>query len=91
MSRPPWLDILRSGPFWGLLSATMSHGFIATTAGTYLPLYLNDVLKFDVTSVFFSPRFSIPTLKKKITKTQIHTHIIDSKVVEMVLLCYEIN
>ncbi|XP_048762951.1 sodium-dependent phosphate transport protein 1-like isoform X1 [Ostrea edulis] len=50
MSRPPWLGILRSGPFWGLLCVNMSHAFIATTVGTYLPLYLNDVLHFDVTS-----------------------------------------
>ncbi|XP_062574506.1 sialin-like [Saccostrea cucullata] len=50
MPRPPWLGILRSGPFWGILVCQLGYGFIATTTGTFVPLYLNDVLKFDVTS-----------------------------------------
>lgn len=49
MPRPPWLQILRSGPFWGLLTVHMGYNFIATTMGTFLPIYLNDILKFDVT------------------------------------------
>lgn len=51
MPRPPWLHILRSGPFWGLLTTHMGYNFIATTTGTFLPIYLNDVLKLDVTQV----------------------------------------
>nr|XP_022344205.1 sialin-like [Crassostrea virginica] len=48
MPSPPWLKILSSGPFWGLLVAHMSHGFLFTTIGTFLPLYMADVLKFDI-------------------------------------------
>ncbi|XP_062571560.1 sialin-like [Saccostrea cucullata] len=48
MPSPPWLKILTSGPFWGLLMAHMSHGFLFTTIGTFLPLYMSDVLKFDI-------------------------------------------
>ncbi|XP_061196762.1 sialin-like [Saccostrea echinata] len=50
MSHPPWIDILRSGPFWGIFFCQLGYGFISTTTGTFVPLYLNDVLKFDVTS-----------------------------------------
>ncbi|XP_062571535.1 uncharacterized transporter slc-17.2-like [Saccostrea cucullata] len=50
MPHPPWLDILRSGPFWGILVCQLGYGFLSTTTGTFVPLYLNDVLKFDVTS-----------------------------------------
>ncbi|XP_022344205.2 sialin-like [Crassostrea virginica] len=48
MPSPPWLKILSSGPFWGLLVAHMSHAFLFTTIGTFLPLYMADVLKFDI-------------------------------------------
>ncbi|XP_065934306.1 sialin isoform X2 [Magallana gigas] len=48
MPSPPWMKILTSGPFWGLLFAQMSHGFLFTTIGTFLPLYMADVLKFDI-------------------------------------------
>lgn len=63
MSRPPWLQILRSGPFWGLLTVHMGYNFIATNTGTFLPIYLNDVLKFDVTMVW---TFN-SSLKKRLT------------------------
>lgn len=48
MPSPPWVKILTSGPFWGLLFAQMSHAFLFTTIGTFLPLYMADVLKFDI-------------------------------------------
>eukprot|EP00105_Crassostrea_gigas_P030972 XP_011453524.2 PREDICTED: uncharacterized transporter slc-17.2-like isoform X3 [Crassostrea gigas] len=48
MPSPPWMKILSSGPFWGLLFAQMSHRFLFTTIGTFLPLYMADVLKFDI-------------------------------------------
>lgn len=51
MPSPPWMKILMSGPFWGLLFAQMSHAFLFTTIGTFLPLYLADVLKFDIATV----------------------------------------
>ncbi|KAK3104543.1 hypothetical protein FSP39_004610 [Pinctada imbricata] len=50
MPSPPWLKILTSGPFWGLLCAHVAHGFLFTTIGTFLPIYMNDVLRFDAAS-----------------------------------------
>ncbi|XP_069117339.1 sialin-like [Argopecten irradians] len=50
MPSPPWLRLIRSPPFWALLIAHMTHLYIFTVIGTFLPLYMEDVLKFDPTS-----------------------------------------
>ncbi|CAC5404579.1 SLC17A5 [Mytilus coruscus] len=47
MPDPPWLKILTSPAFWAILSAHISFGYIFTTLGTFLPLYMNDIMKFD--------------------------------------------
>ncbi|XP_052083460.1 sialin-like [Mytilus californianus] len=49
MPDPPWLKILTSPAFWAILSAHISFGYIFTTLGTFLPLYMNDIMKFDTT------------------------------------------
>ena len=51
MPMPPWLEILKSGPFWGIIFAHVTHSFIYTTIGTFLPLYMNDVLQFSIAAV----------------------------------------
>ncbi|XP_056001235.1 sialin-like [Ostrea edulis] len=48
MPSPPWIKIMTSGPFWGVMIAHMSHAFLFTTIGTFLPLYMSDVLKFEI-------------------------------------------
>ncbi|CAG2208794.1 SLC17A5 [Mytilus edulis] len=49
MPDPPWLKIITSPAFWAILSAHISFGYIFTTLGTFLPLYMNDIMKFDTT------------------------------------------
>ncbi|VDI33076.1 MFS transporter, ACS family, solute carrier family 17 (sodium-dependent inorganic phosphate [Mytilus galloprovincialis] len=49
MPDPPWLKIVTSPAFWAILSAHISFGYIFTTLGTFLPLYMNDIMKFDTT------------------------------------------
>jgi len=51
MPDPPWLNILTSAPFWAIMSAHISFGFIFTTLGTFLPLYMNDIMKFETSLV----------------------------------------
>ncbi|XP_055995999.1 uncharacterized transporter slc-17.2-like isoform X2 [Ostrea edulis] len=48
MPSPPWIKIVTSGPFWGVMIADMSDAFLVTTIGTFLPLYMSDVLKFEI-------------------------------------------
>ncbi|KAJ8320098.1 hypothetical protein KUTeg_001685 [Tegillarca granosa] len=48
MPDPPWVKIICSKAFWGLLIAHVSHAFLFTTIGTYLPIYMNAVLQYDI-------------------------------------------
>ncbi|XP_033764334.1 sialin-like [Pecten maximus] len=50
MPSPPWKKLITSGPFWAILTAHTAHGFIFTVIGTFLPLYMKDVLMYDPTS-----------------------------------------
>ncbi|OWF37697.1 Sialin [Mizuhopecten yessoensis] len=50
MPSPPWKNFVTSGPFWAILVAHTTHGFIFTVIGTFLPLYMKDVLMYDPTT-----------------------------------------
>ncbi|XP_046580036.1 sialin-like [Haliotis rubra] len=45
---PPWMKIFKSPPFWALLTAHISQTWIETTITTFIPMYMNDVLKFKI-------------------------------------------
>ncbi|XP_046572201.1 sialin-like [Haliotis rubra] len=50
-SKPlPWMKTLRSMPFWALVVNHVSHSWIMSSIQTFLPMYMSDVLKFDITS-----------------------------------------
>ncbi|XP_067658407.1 sialin-like [Haliotis asinina] len=46
--KPPWMKIFKSPPFWALLTAHISQTWIETTITTFIPMYMNDVLKFKI-------------------------------------------
>lgn len=51
--KTPWLGIITSGSFWGLVFAHFSSNFGTYLFLTQLPTYMKEVLKFDVKSSGF--------------------------------------
>ncbi|KAK6177734.1 hypothetical protein SNE40_015778 [Patella caerulea] len=47
--RVPWFKILTSLPFWALLISHCCHSWFLTLFSNFLPIYMNDVLEYDVT------------------------------------------
>ncbi|KAK6177703.1 hypothetical protein SNE40_015753 [Patella caerulea] len=47
--RVPWSKILTSLPFFAILICHVCHSWTLTLISTFLPFYMNEVLKFDVT------------------------------------------
>ena len=51
--KTPWLGIIKSASFWGLVFAHFSSNFGTYLFLTQLPTYMKEVLKFDVKSVSY--------------------------------------
>ncbi|XP_071109828.1 sialin-like [Haliotis cracherodii] len=50
-SKPlPWRKTFRSLPFWALVVNHVSHSWIMSSIQTFLPMYMNDVLKFEISA-----------------------------------------
>lgn len=47
----PWLSILKSGPIWGCIAAHMLNNYTNYTLLTSLPMFMKEVLKFDISKV----------------------------------------
>ena len=47
----PWKQILTSGPFWAIVVAHCTYTWVTSWMMSYLPKYLNDILKFGVEEV----------------------------------------
>lgn len=47
----PWLRIFTSMPVWAIVVANITSDWGAYTLLTNIPTYINEVLKFDITSV----------------------------------------
>ncbi|XP_050412069.2 sialin isoform X2 [Patella vulgata] len=47
--RVPWSKVLTSLPFLAILTCHVCHAWTITLISLFLPIYMNDVLKFDVT------------------------------------------
>lgn len=53
----PWIQMLQSLPFWGLVAVCPGNDFGFYTLLTELPTYLNDVQHYDLTSVSLGTKF----------------------------------
>lgn len=49
--RTPWIEILTSKVFWGLVFAHSASNFGTYLFLTQLPTYMREILKFDIKSV----------------------------------------
>lgn len=47
----PWKKIVRSPPFWALVTLHFSEAWVLTSMTTFIPLYMDDVLKFSIKEV----------------------------------------
>ncbi|XP_071109858.1 sialin-like [Haliotis cracherodii] len=46
--KAPWIKIVRSPPFWALVTLHFSEAWVLTSMTTFIPLYMDDVLKFSI-------------------------------------------
>ena len=74
--KTPWLAILKSKSFWGLVLAHSTSNFGTYLFLTQLPTYMKEVLKFDIKSV------SVATLTSLLStrlSTCIGNHLVSSR------------
>ncbi|KAL1498171.1 hypothetical protein ABEB36_009013 [Hypothenemus hampei] len=48
--RTPWKAILLNAPYWANVAAQFGHNYIYFTLVTFLPTYMREILRFDVSS-----------------------------------------
>ncbi|KAK7110645.1 hypothetical protein V1264_014484 [Littorina saxatilis] len=46
--KTPWKSMLTSGPFWAIAVAHITYTWVTSWMMSYLPMYLSDVMKFNV-------------------------------------------
>lgn len=51
--RVPWMAIIKSPPCWALLSATLGYNWAFYMLLTELPIYMRNIMHFDLKSVTF--------------------------------------
>lgn len=49
--KTPWLEILKSGPVWAMITAMATVAFGMTVVFSYLPKYMNDVYELNTKEV----------------------------------------
>ena len=50
-TKPPLKSVFTSAAFLSLLMTHISYSWLLSVLGTYLPIYLNDILLFDTETV----------------------------------------
>ena len=49
--KPPWLKMFRSGAVWAIIVAHVSFTWVYSWILAYLPMYMEEVLHYDIAAV----------------------------------------